>query len=120
MRLLDDRIDDTTLDLICSTFPLAPQVFVDYPLCNRDDVEDTVEVFGPCLASVKLYGAFDSPEDAVGMRDSLFSAPNLSRVEIHLTDRAEEAVLGLDGILSTLRHPTLTHFSFGNDDGKAP
>ncbi|EQC27761.1 hypothetical protein SDRG_14510 [Saprolegnia diclina VS20] len=115
VHVLEDNLDEQTMDYLYGTFSLSPQIHIEYPLGDAADVDDVLQDYGPCLVALKLYSSFEDVDDAREMRSMLLSVPHLRRLEVHLVDR-DDAIHGLSLLLHVLEHPTLTHFTLANGE----
>ncbi|KDO32263.1 hypothetical protein SPRG_02742 [Saprolegnia parasitica CBS 223.65] len=115
VHVLEDNLDEQTMDYLYGTFPLSPQIHIEYPLGDAADLDDVLQDYGPCLAALKLYSSFEDMDDVREMRSLLLSVPHLRRLEVHLIDR-NDATHGLSLLLQVLEHPTLTHLTLANGE----
>ncbi|EQC27752.1 hypothetical protein SDRG_14501 [Saprolegnia diclina VS20] len=115
VHVVEDNLDEQTMDYLYGTFSLSPQIHIEYPLSDAADLDDVLQDYGPCLAALKLYSSFEDVDDAREMRSMLLSVPHLRRLEVHLVDR-DDAIHGLSLLLHVLEHPTLTHFTLANGE----
>ncbi|KDO32249.1 hypothetical protein SPRG_02729 [Saprolegnia parasitica CBS 223.65] len=115
VHVLEDNLDEQTMDYLYGTFPLSPQIHIEYQLGDAADLDDVLQDYGPCLAALKLYSSFEDIDDVREMRSLLLSVPHLRRLEVHLIDR-NDATHGLSLLLQVLEHPTLTHLTLANGE----